>query len=80
MFKLFHDSKLVSILAALLGLANAQAATGGTVTGTVVYPDSKQPVAFVEVTLKRPDGAVVQSAATDDHGRFSIRRCTSSTS
>ncbi len=48
---------------------NAQAI--GNVSG-VISSDSRQPVEFVAVSLKRSDGTVVQSAVSDARGRFSF--------
>ena len=67
--------RLLLLALAVLALAvTVPAASGGTVTGTVVYPDSNQPVEFMEVTLQKPDGTMVQRTATDDQGRFTLEQ------
>ena len=50
------------------------AAEQGSVAGVVVDPDSHRPLEFVAVTLKRADGAVVQSTVTDNRGRFTLEK------
>ena len=70
-FYMIFPFRLLLLALAVPALAvTVPAASGGSVTGTVVYPDSNQPVEFMEVTLKKPDGTVVQRTATDDWQRL----------
>ncbi len=55
------------------GRAGRAAKIEGVVTGTAI-DQANQPVEFVAVTLKKPDGAVVQSVVTDSHGRFMVEK------
>ena len=45
----------------------------GTVTGLIAH-DADHPVAYAEVSLRRPDGTGVQTAMTDAKGRFLFER------
>jgi outer membrane receptor protein involved in Fe transport len=75
-FPLFRLKLPFFIFAALLGLATARAAVpaAGTVTGMVADAASGRPVEFVAVTLKKPDGTVVETAASDRSGRFMLEQ------
>jgi len=48
------------------------AQVGGEVTGTMTDPGVNAPVELVSVTLKRADGAAVQSTLSDKTGRFAF--------
>src|SRR5258708_18397748 len=65
----------VLIFAALLGLATVRAAApDGAVTGTVTEAGSGRPLEFVAVALQRADGTVVQNAASDRAGKFTLEQ------
>ncbi len=44
------------------------------VTGTLLAPETRQPVEFAAVTLKRAAGAVVGGTITDHRGRFAFEK------
>jgi outer membrane receptor protein involved in Fe transport len=44
------------------------------VNGTVLTPETRRPVEFAAVTLKRADDTVVVSAITDQRGRFTLEK------
>jgi outer membrane receptor protein involved in Fe transport len=66
---------LLFLAAAIAGLRAAPTPTaGGTVTGIVADSGSGRPMEFVAATLRRSDGTVVQHAATDRRGRFTLEQ------
>lgn len=60
----------------LLLLTAALLRADTSVSGTAMDASSKRPVEFVAVTLKKPDGTVVQSTVTDSRGRFTLEKVT----
>ena len=52
--------------------AHKAAKVEGTITGTTIDRTADRPVEFVAVTLKTPDGTVVQSTVSDGQGHFSL--------
>ena len=50
----------------------ASAKIEGVVTGTVMDPTTQQALELVAVTLKKADGAAVESTVTDARGRFTL--------
>ncbi|MFI5335715.1 MAG: TonB-dependent receptor domain-containing protein [Opitutales bacterium] len=54
--------------------AASVAKSANLVTGTMINAGSRQPVEFVAVTLKKPDGTVVQGTVTDSRGRFALEK------
>ncbi len=44
------------------------------VTGTLLTPETRQPVEFAAVTLKRADDTVAGSTLTDQRGRFTLEK------
>jgi len=54
--------------------AAASAKVQGVITGTTVDRTSDHPVEFVAVTLKKPDGTVVQSTVSDKQGHFTLEK------
>jgi len=60
--------------AARASKAAGSAKVEGLITGTTMDRAANRPVEFVAVTLRKPDGTVVQSTVSDREGRFTLEK------